>query len=411
MSKVSQGAGIKRYAPGILGVFDSVRQAGSSTNRAVYVQPAEPGYHFVVMPCNAQPIKIPSILGATTFQPGSVVLTGNYGGYTGEVLLGFPPASNSGGSLFAATSTVFEVAHSVPSPSSVPSCPTLITGRSYLAVEIVGDSLRLALYRDAERLSTLGDVFGPFSISSPQRNSSDVLVFTELDVNAIVTYNHAGSTGIATVAWADRIGPAVLSGAFIYFIPYSSSGPTTTVQLYRVPVGFDGPVSATLHKFGASYHLDGIDLATGIYCTGSSSFLLPCSLLGSSRMLSFYSGSWRLLPETYTVIEPESDHIGFQSVPGLAVKLGGNGFIRATPESEVEMMQVSTPWLLSSSGATVALYTSIDRSDVVVYPIDVSDGHRFLMRIPVHPVSGDCEQPLIDMGLPGTAPLFMIPRD
>lgn len=415
MSRVTQGAGIKRYAPGILRALDAMRQGGSSTQRAVYVSPAEPGLHFVKMQCNDQILKIPSILPGVTFQPGTVVLTGNFAGYTGETIIGYPPSINAGSSLFPATSVSFEVAHSVPPVIEPPACPIGITGRSYLGIEFDGDNYQLATYHDSTRLASLGIPFGipGDNLVLPQRTTTDVVIATGINTNQIITSNPAtGDQFIAGVPWAGQIGPAILSGSFIFVIPYATIGSTTsTVQLYRIPLGYSGDIDETLHKFGPSYHQTGLSISTGIAIIGATSFLLPCQLSGVDRMLQFSSGAWTMKPIYYTVLGSMSEHVGFQSSPGLSVKLGGNGIIRATASAEVEMMQESGSWLMSSSSATVALYTSQSRSSVIVYPLDVSDGTRKLMRIPIHLVGIGCAQPLIEIGPPPTAPLFMIPRD
>jgi hypothetical protein len=320
---------------------------------ALYIQPAGNGLHYVQNVCNSQPYQVASAAGNQTFVKGAVVQLGSHVGQPGEFIIGGAALGQAGASDAPISASVSFAAFPSPpyAPPSLSVCPTPITGRSYLALDIPGGGVLNAwIYSDGIFGSALGTVnysvidsnLGGIAQESVHRIHSlgDVIVFQQWRiaganiVDQIVTWTPGGSYNIldtthvagptfAVPPGGHIIGPAWRFGTSeLWFLIYSTSGGTAFVQAYRVAVNASGTLVLSSAAVGTPFSSP-ISSFPGV-----ADWLTVCThfLVCASLRLDLGSLTWSVAPPDLAgSLNAAPVNIGGQSFADGSVPENGTG--------------------------------------------------------------------------------------
>lgn len=296
-----------------------------------YVGPLGNGWHLVRRDCNESPYEVSSSTGAT-FREGETVAVVGESGMRGEIIIG--PAATATAD-YPTVSLALSISLDIPIPETASSCPTPITGKSYLGIRDDGSSLYAYRYADGIYVETLGSydytAAGWASLANFQRvgTEADTVIFygrkdgsdhvLAWDIDGAATYELDTTTD-------DIGGPIWTGGGDIYFCRNFSDGAGVHLTLHKVALYATGTVDLGATQQGDEMLDDTFSLTVpsgNLLASTGPKLQVPCFWFatGTEVVIPYWSaGTWNLGAGRATIAGPEDN--GVQSC-GYAAAVGG----------------------------------------------------------------------------------------
>lgn len=384
-----------------------------------YVAPLGNGWHLIRRDCNEAPYEASSSTGAT-FRAGETVAVIGEAGLRGEIIIG--PAATATAD-YPTVAVALNLALDIPAPAAG-SCPSSLTGRSYLAVvdeNKVGlgggpETLWAYIYNDGSYGSTVasydysGDGITLASDPTFQHVGDGKVLFTASGLGAdtlvCVWDTDTNTLAIAECAHPDFVNTicaAMWDGSTYayFFMEYGASNPRA-LQMYRVTLGASGPWDEVTARVGATFETDsaaGLAPSENIIGLGGAAYLVPTLNYAESpeieTALAFSAGEWAEVPPWHSYVNDLSLGNGANGFPisggrgqratfaaGFAPLLG------ASPAGGPEVSLLPLDW--QPGGGFTNLHTSPSGAEFVVLVAP----DQFI-RLPVSGVAalGECPIP------------------
>ncbi len=411
------------------------REAYAPVTLRRYVAPLGNGWHLIQRDCNDAPYEASSSTGAA-FREGETVAVVGEGGLRGEIIIG--PAATATAD-YPTVALGLSLSLDIPEPAPANACPAAITGKSYLAIKVVGTEIFAWRYTDGDFQEALGSYdFTAEGWSTPFLNMQRVNSETETVVfhtrkdgtDHIITWDIDGGVVYQLDCDSDHTsGPIWTGGTDVYF-SVSEESDGTHLTLHKVALFAAGVVDLVATQQGTDLHdPDGfLQVPDNILLwSAGPKFQIPCFWFetGTEIVVPYWSGgAWTLGTGRAVLAGAEDPGVGSSgyasATGGYAVRVSYDGDVNSniglmpTGPGTPEVALIPTDWQIDEF---LEISLSPNGLHAAVFPVTLEGGPADVDKLLRLPLSGTvipsgCPLSLITVE-PGPAgvPAFMLCRD